>query len=60
MVHPIMILIVDLNSSKERKEEGMEGHTDRQTDGQTERSEIFFLRRWDKSRFYEGGTNVVF
>jgi hypothetical protein len=78
MVHPIMILIVDLNSSKERKEEGMEGHTDRRTDGRTDgrmdgrtdrrmdgrtdkqKDQKYFLRRWDKSRFYEGGTDVVF
>ena len=28
--------------------------------GESGQVRFFFLRRWDKSRFYEGGTNVVF
>jgi hypothetical protein len=58
-----MILIVDLNSSKRKKKK--KGWKDIQTDGRTDRQtnrkiRNIFLRRWDKSRFYEGGTNVVF
>ncbi len=43
-LHPIIILIVDLNSSeRNKKKKGWKDiQTDRRTDGQTERSEIFF------------------
>jgi hypothetical protein len=63
MVHPIFILTVDSNSSKNRKEAFYI------MDGRTERSEIFvyegvtniiFSYRWHKSHFYAGGTNVIF
>jgi hypothetical protein len=56
-----MILIVDLNSSKRKKKK--KGWKDIQTDGRTDGQTKFrniCIRRWDKSRFYEGGTNVVF
>jgi hypothetical protein len=45
LVHPILILTVDSNSSKNRKEAFyiMDGWTDGHIYGQTERSEIFFL-----------------
>jgi hypothetical protein len=58
-----MILIVDLNSSKRKKKK--KGWKDIQTDGRTDghtnrKIRKIFLRRWDKSCIYKGGTNVVF
>jgi hypothetical protein len=76
MVHPIMILIVDLNSSK-RKKRRRDGRTDRQTDRQTDRrtdgrtdgrtdkqkdqTKVVFMKVALECRFLLiGGTNVVF
>jgi hypothetical protein len=63
MVHPITILIVDLNLSK-RKKRIRDGWTDRQmdgrTDGRTNRKIRNIFLKVAKSRFYEGGTNIVF
>jgi hypothetical protein len=61
-VHPIRILIVDLNSSK-RKKRRRDGWTDRQTDrgtdGRTNRKIRNIFLKVAKSQFYEGGTNVI-